>query len=79
MNEAKKIQIISVVGGGLAKTTLHRADRLLSGSINFVAKEAWEEAEVCNNEAIRILEELMFKIKENKRIFIEHIVAKYKK
>lgn len=66
MNEAKKKLIINTICGG-ERMTMCRAELLLSASINFMMKEAWKEAEVCNDEAIEILEKIMFKIKSNQK------------
>jgi len=68
MNEAKKKLIIDTICGG-ERMTMCRAKLLLSASINFVQKEAYQEAEVCNDEAIKILEKIMFKIKENRSYY----------
>jgi len=66
MNEDRKLIIIESICG-VEKKTIGRAELLLAGSILFLKKEAWEESRICNDEAIILLERLMFKIKENKK------------
>ena len=83
MTESEKKIIIRTVLDSiyilkLKPTTLVKADLLLSASIEFVTKEKWEHAEVCNSEAIELLEPLMEKIKENQRIFLEKIALNKK-
>lgn len=65
----KKIIIDTICGG--ERMSMCRAELLLSASVNFIERKAWAEAEVCNDEGIKILERILFKIKEN-RIFLKH-------
>ena len=64
--ESEKQVIINAVCG-YERMQMARAELLLSGSINFIDREAWLEAQVCNDEAIRILDVIVHKIKSNRQ------------
>ena len=73
MNEVRKKQIINAVCKK-EKFTMLRAELLLSASVNFIKRKAWQEAEVCNNEALKLLADIMQKILANKE-FLNNKVA----